>query len=259
MFANIIDDAHKELPSISRHTLGESMRYLAGEVLTYGMLDALAWRIAGNTAKLNAGIPAHPWTRQDALEWAPVQVVGHLRRRNKRGAPGYYFTFRILAGSAASLLTHRFWSARFCYYVSSMLGFSTIRRRTYTKFVPCRMGHPTEFTNLRLMVLLDPERSKEEPGFEKIKVPGSMYAWNRDEVLRYRDRHDAAHACPFGLPLTLLCYACPHGYESCRAGCHKPDYVFKYCAACDRQNVAFNLDVAANICLSCAEAKALQR
>jgi hypothetical protein len=254
-FHVLLEDVKKHLPAtVAGTALYESLRVVAGELMTAAALDKLCWRLAGNIPRLSRGEPALPWTLQKYREWVPAQIVRCRWYLTKRKKPGYMFTFRILGGSAAGLYTSTFWGTGFCYFVSKTLGFTARRpSRTTAKPVPYLFRNPREFVNLRLGILLEPEHSKPKaPGFKRIRVPVSMALWNRQQVMAYRDRLDAAHACPFRIPLSVACYRCTKGFESCRAGCHKQDFVKGYCLRCNNHDAYFDNELTSEVCAACA-------
>lgn len=84
-----------------------------------------------------------------------------LRHYTARGKMGYNVTFRILAGTPAPLAIEKFWSTRVMHALSRRVGFSWSDGNR-----PDR--HPTEFSQLRLLGLIEAARSVERPFFHKV-------------------------------------------------------------------------------------------
>jgi len=213
MFRTMVRDIASVLPRVSRETVFQSIRGIAGQHMTPELIRETAWRLAGNLEQLQAGLPVLPWTHQRVPEWVPVRILSFTYHETESGRIGGLLRFRVLEGTPCPLIVQDFWSRELSSVVSRRIGFSA----AWGKF-PFR--HPAELVQLRLLVLIDPSLCRmERPGFREIACPASLITGNRD-VLRKRIREDP---CPRGF--TFYCYTCPVGYDQCPAGCHPETFV----------------------------------
>lgn len=251
-FQKLVDIAYEELPGeIHYASLYESIRPLADTTPTAKTLTDLAHRLAGNVHNLKAHRAALPWSVQRHWEWVPMVVVSARRAKNSAGTKfGATLTFKIVAGTACTMMTQKFWSNKQCAYMAHHFGFSKPPRpnaHTPPKFPYIS---PEQYTTLRVYGLLDPHKSSGEigPVFDKIRFPPSVLAFNREQ-LKYRARIKG-YECPNNYPLTVLCHQCPVGYEDCRAGCHAKTYVTRDCALCTHA-APFDPDQQSPFCVNC--------
>lgn len=230
-----------ELPAyVSRDVLVESVRYLAGTVLTEVEAIRLAWRLAGNLPRLRQGLPVHPWIVQQQDEWVPLQILRCVSTKNPRGQIGYDFTFRILAGTPAPLKITQFWSRRVAKYVARQIGFSA-PWGTY----PYRFAR--DMVGLRLLGHVEAQLSRTVPVFRDIAGTNSLIQWNRRQVLKLRLR--VGQSCPERF--THACARCPIGYRQCPAGTHAETYEIGRCSRCNNDDALFDPEDTLPDCVSC--------
>lgn len=243
---------------ISRDVLADTLMDLRGQRATPQALELAAWRVAGNHARLAAGIPAPAWHRQVEPEWAPAVVTGVQRDKRGRNA-GYRLRVRFLGGYPAGLYSTRFFSTRFCRFVAPQFGFSAwpmSPERVPTVLYEFR--HPREFVRLRFYAFVTPAESHSgDPGFEQLRFSASVLDWNR-EIMRKRTRYAAPYVCPRHYPVEHACYKCATGYEHCPAGCHRRDYVTRPCLMCNTQDAVYDVDVSEDACLACHAKRVLR-
>ena len=220
-FERLVEAVKTKLPKISRQALFESMAYMAGEVVTFESIRDMAWRLAGNQRQLKAGLPVPAWTRQQEMEWMPLQIVESHPRRNHREAIGAEYTFRVMAGTACPLRVKKFWTRKQCQFFSTTLGFSKPWGRHPFKDM-------SEFIGMRLYGLFDPELCLGSPHFDKISVPSSCETHNKS-LMQMRAR--VGFDCPEGFKHP--CRQCPIGYQECPAGCHPRSYERRRCDNCN--------------------------
>jgi hypothetical protein len=212
----------------------DSVRYLGGRELDEPMLVDLAWRLAGNVARLRAGHACQPWARQTEVEWVPAQITGTRYAIKKRpgqrfGQSGRAVRLRFLAGTPCGLTVEQFWSNEKADVIADSLGFA--RKPPYHK------AHHAELGSMRLMALVEPARSQREPGFHHVACPPAFKAYNR-RLIRMRRR--IGFACPE--QFEHECSACPRGARACPAACHPTDFVLKPCPGCGRADQWFDTD-----------------
>jgi hypothetical protein len=261
-FEIFVDEVVSLLPkSVRKHLVFDSLRHLAGEKLTRKVLDDNCWRLAGNLDTLKRDKPAGVWSYQADPEWVPAQIMSTCRRRGGRGNRqlGWYFAFQILAGRSCSLRIQQFWSQKFCSYIAADLGFRMFPPSERSGRPAERLyRNPTEFVTLRLALLIEPELSREVPGFKKTDITGQLKDWNIDQ-LKCRDRVQPGYTCPRGYSPAIKCFQCAAGYSSCRAGTHRADYTLEYCPECSTDNAPFDADISDSMCVNCYDARAIQR
>lgn len=261
-FQRLVDIVHEGLPGPPHYeTVYESCRHLAGVPLTPQLLHDTAHRLAGNLPRLRRRRPVLPWVVQKMPEWVPVHILGCRSRLGPKNQPGAVLDFKIMAGSPCPLRMRRWWSLSFCRYHATLFGFSrpASDRSSYPAKYPFTVA--AQLVNLRLYVLIQPDRCElGRPDFDRIKVPGSVHDWNREQ-LRYRFRVDPGYVCPDGHPREFGCQRCPRGYESCRAAVHALDYVFKPCPGCDQERAPFDPEWGPKaLCVNCENlAQSLRR
>lgn len=210
-----------ELPDgIKVDPLYETVRQLVPLQLTDKSTQPWAWRIAANVPQLKAGHPVRVWTRQSVDEWVPIQVIHMAPTRTRHGKFGYNVDFRILAGTPAPMSIQKFWSTRSLHALSRRVGF------TWSDG-PRPYRHPTEFTQLRMVVLLEAARSQERPFFHKVDCSGNMLDYNKDIQDR---RHKVKYPCPWNW--RHPCHLCAVGYDQCAAGTHFHTYEMRECTQC---------------------------
>jgi len=222
--------------SVSEGAVFESVRVLAGKRLSRKDAAELAWRLAGNVDKLQAGTPVLPWTRQIEDELVPV-CLEEMRPAKKKNIPGYLFHCRALAGTPCPMLFTQFISANSCRGISGTLGFS----KPWGPY-PCRT--PMHFVNLLFYAHIEAERSKTQPSFIKVSTSSSMLRENREKIeIRCRTKpcpQQFTHACDF----------CWVGYDNCEAAVHPLTYVARDCPTCNATGW-FNPGEASLMCQQC--------
>lgn len=247
-----VRDVAAQLPkSVKKKALYTSLTPLAGEKLTPELLLSACWRLAGNLHLLRHGLPIHPWNRQAAPEWVPMQIVRASRARNRKQDLGWNFSFQVMAGGCCPMVLSQFWRERFCWFVARTMGFDRRRPPRYPKHPPQHaMQHCTELISLRLYGLIDPELCGREPAFHKVKMTPLCLKWNH-RIMDLRDRLKPGCQCPFNMPESLPCHLCPKGYRSCPAAVHRLDYIPGSCTSCLRTNAPFDPESASEVCVNC--------
>jgi hypothetical protein len=259
-FDIFVDDMAALLPKdIPREVVYDSLRYLAGVKLALTVLDELCWRMAGNVHRLKRRRTIGPWNKQQIEEWVPAQVITARRARSPRGKPGWSFGLQVMGGTPTGRVIQQFWPGRFCGLMSKHFGFSRWAPSERSAQLPTRLyKHPTEFVTLRLLILVVPELSRAEPGFEKVEMVPAIKKWNHEQM-DHRDRLKKGFFCPKKLPHTFKCFQCPVGYRTCRAGTHRADYVIAHCHVCGTERAPYDDELNAEMCINCNDRKVLQR
>lgn len=234
----LVDTVSHELGART-DTVLESLRHLAGRTLQ--PLDAIetSWRLAGNLRALRDGLPVRPWSQQRADEWVPLQILGCIPARDRRGRVGHYFRFRVLAGTPCPMMIQTFWNRGACQLIAQEIGFS----KPWHQFP---FHRPSELMRLRLIAGIEVARSTTAPSFFEVRGSPSIIKWNRDNILRLRCR--AGMACPedFKHP----CSACALGYRECPAAVHQETYQLRFCNGCG-QEAYFDPERHALHCVEC--------
>lgn len=257
-FAALAAKFHDVLPrAVKYQAVFLSLQHLNGERLTKEVLSDTAWWLAGNVKRLtkrhDKGI--RPWHGQTVPEWVPVQIIDARFATGPRRALGHLFDFRILAGTPCPKVIQKFWSLRFCHYISRFVGFSRYGTNERTGEVPYNLYRsPRELVTLRLQVLIEPELAQDEPDFKQTETSPSLLNWNKQQM-RYRARRVEKHACPQGVSENLKCFQCPFGYGTCRAGTHRRDYKLATCTKCREEHALFDEHISKERCVDCLEKK----
>lgn len=223
---------HEELPEkITWEVVYESLVSLAGTTLTEDLLDATAWRIAGNVPRLALHKPAVPWCRQEVDELVPVQVTNVHYGYTPTKKPGGTFELTVLAGTPASMVLSKFWTIGYCHLLKSMLGFSA-------PWGAYPFEDIRQFVDLRFTVRISSALSGTSPQFEKIWQendrikPQSLFDWNR-EIMRRRARK--RFKCPMNYELEdVKCHYCWLGQDRCDAATHELTYQQRLCESCEK-------------------------
>lgn len=229
----------RALPHVREDTIMESLRHLAGRTLTTLDIAETSWRLAGNLSLLQEGLPVRPWSQQRADEWVPLQILGLVPGRDRRGRPGHHFSFRALAGTPCPMTLYTFWGRGACGLIAREIGFS----KPWDKFP---FHRPSDLVGLRLLAGIEAVRSATYPTFFEVRGPSAFVRWNRDTVLRLRFR--VGMACPEGF--THACSACAVGYRECSAGTHLETYQLRFCDGCGHE-AYFDPERHADHCVEC--------
>jgi len=209
-FEELVDRLCVAFPRVRRFVMWDSVRDLAGKLLTHDVLRDTLWRLSGNIRRLRDGHFVPPWHVQLEKEWMPAQVVAYQPEKSTRGKIGGRYTLRILAGTACPLMVRKFWPRRFARYIALGAGY-TRRGGEYV------MGDISELVNLRLWLRIDPELCRPgAPSFDEVGCTAGLLSWNRDLI---KKRFRRGFVCPRGYD--HHCYKCPVGYLECPAATHK--------------------------------------
>ncbi len=212
-------DIHSVFPdSVDVDSIFCSISYLAGTELSEEAIKTLAWRLAGNLNKLKEGRSVLPWTSQKEEEWVPFQFI-----RGCKVKKGYLFNLKALSGSICPQVIIKLWPDSFCSLVSRELGSSA----PWGKYP---ISNYMEFVGMRILGLLEPDKCKDRPDFDKIKCTPGLITWNRS-MIKMRNRDD--FTCPENYDIP--CYLCWHGQESCPSACRPLDLVPGHCDNCEEQ------------------------
>lgn len=216
---DVTNDVIAQLPlTVSHDALFESIRVAAGTTLTASGAKELAWRLAGNVERLNAGQPVHPWVRQVHDETVPVRVE-RIRHVRKWDVPGWMLFCRALAGSPCPIVFPQFFSSRSCRVIAKSLGFSASWGRY-------PFSTPMYFVGLMFVAKLEAEKSNETPYFQTISNTSGLLSQNRSK-LEVRCR---ARPCPRGYQ--HQCAKCWLGYDECPAAIYPKSLVQRECVNC---------------------------
>ena len=234
---DLVDALLAELPpNTSRDALYESIRPLAGTSLGPAASRELAWRLAGNIDRLEAGEPVLPWTRQIADEIVPVRVE-RVKPEKRKDTFGYVMFCRVLAGSPCPMVFPQFFSDRSCRAVSRQIGFSN-HRGLYP------YSSPLHYVNLMFFAHIEAERSRELPYFRTVSCSSGLKTENRPKIaIRCR-----ARPCPFNFE--HACIKCWVGYNECPAGIYPQTLVQQHCMNCNADGF-FEPDDVGLFCMQC--------
>lgn len=226
-----------ELPeTVARTAVFDSIRALAGTILTRPAAGELAWRLAGNVDRLIAGVPVLPWTRQIADEFVPV-CVESVRPYFRKNNSGQLLRCRAVAGTPCPMEFTQFLSDGNCRAISRALGFSAPwGQYPYTA--------PAQFVNLLFFAHVEASRSGETPYFSRVSASDSMVKANR-QLLEVRCR---VVPCPQGYDHP--CANCWVGHDSCEYAVHPRTYEPRYCDSC-KINGFFDPDDNGLMCVRC--------
>jgi hypothetical protein len=257
-FQSLVDELCRGLPhGILRDTVLSSVKSLLREELTADRAVATCWRLAGNIERLKDHIPVPEWSCQLEAEWVPAQITDtKVFRKSKRLE--YRIQFLVLAGTATNVQLTQRWSHKKLQYLATYrdelgrgFGFGKHKlNKRGEELGKLLFMDVKQFFGLRCFLLLDPERSKDEPFATEIKSAGSTMAYNR-ELLRARDREYTP--CVKGLPNKQECFNCPYGKDFCEYATHSISYRVGTCPRCDKQGFFDPADkMYSSECLTCA-------
>jgi hypothetical protein len=233
-------DILAELPdTVARTAVFDSIRAIAGTILTSPAAGQFAWRLAGNVDKLIDGVPVLPWTRQIADELVPVcveQVQPYFRKNNS----GQLLHCRAIAGTPCPMSFTQFLSDGNCRAISRSLGFSA-------PWGQYPYSSPAQFVNLLFFAHIEAARSGEKPYFSKVSASGSMVKANR-HLLEVRCR---AVPCPQGYDHP--CANCHVGHDVCEYAVHPRTYEPRHCDSCNTTGF-FDPEDNSLMCVRCCAA-----
>lgn len=242
-FRDFVEDVWRALPSgTNLSAVFESLRPVMRNEFTMPLVEDTMWRLAANLPALKEGRPVKVWAEQAREEWMPVQVVRGSPGTNHKKQTGYFFTFKVLAGTACPMVIHRHWTKPACAVAAKHMGHSK-RNGKY----PYR--HPLQLVGLRSYVLVTPKLSKHgRPGFFKTECPPSCVRYNR-EVLAVR-LGERPESCPRNY--LHDCHKCTVGFSECIGGTHRENYVRSFCSECGQLSV-FDPESTRDRCVPCEE------
>lgn len=249
----------------SQNAVRNSIKGLAGKVLTDEMLLTLCWRIAANVDSLWAGKPVIDWSVQNDFEWIPVcvdeiYVVKHDGKMKNR------FIFQSLSGSIVPRKMVQHWSFEKTTYLAtsrdnSNLGFGFNRSKLN------KLGENTakslfwdyrQYVGLRCFLLLDPVKSKirNEPVATEVGHTSSTMSYNKKLITR-RDR--GVNPCFHRISDSIECHLCPYGTDKCEMATHPRTYEVIKCKLCKQASYCDKGDkLYDDICVNCAAIKRKQ-
>lgn len=255
----------------ARAAVADSLRPLAGGVLTAAAAAELSWRLAGNVHRLRKGEAVPEWCRQIDEEWSPAEVeavsptrrVFRPRGDDARAAAdglvhqaGFSLSLRLLAGSPAGRVARVFWSNELCHVYKQSFGYSRVCHARYSRAFRAHREYPfldpREFFGMRVNVLVDPTTSQppHQVGFRLIADTPAMVAHNR-RLMVARERED--FACPRGYQVDAVpCWQCPAGRDECPAACRAVGCVAGDCPSCGGRGVWLDGGARPPVCLDCA-------
>lgn len=204
-------------------TIELSCRPVLGKILDDKTLNTFCWRISGNLDNLRNFRPVTEWVGQISDEWMPLEIVDCNPVPNTK-KPSFSVVFRVLAGSAASMLCRKVWSKRFFFFVSRSIGFTRPDKKHPFK-------DPSQFVGLRLFGLFEGGKSSIHTGplFEKVYIPSGLLGYNKILIAK-RARTYPGFSCPAGF--NHPCHLCFVGYDRCPMGTHPRTYEKRECQSC---------------------------
>ena len=177
-----------------------------------------------------------------------VRIFESWPGRTGRGKLGCNYNMRIITGTGCPTDITKFWTSRFCSYLSSKMGFSKPWGKMPYRKQPQLVG-------LRFLGLFEPKLCQGKPDFEKVSFAPSLLTFNRKLI---RAREEAPNGgCPYAFKHG--CLACPLGNDQCgfKLAVHPRTYEKSDCAAC-RSEAWFDPAYPSR-CVSCRVANALER
>lgn len=261
-FQAFVDKLHAALPNnsnILRTTLLNSVTDILKKELDADTLINTCWRLAGNMEKLKHQEPVIPWWHQKEFEWVPVRITEVTTEKKSRRELQNIFVFHALAGSATSLKFAQTWSLRKTRYLATFkdqkgngFGFGrsrlNIRGEQKSRLL---LKDFRQFYGLRCFLLLDPEKSKQEPHAVEVGHSSATTNFNRT-LIQSRDRTESA--CIKGLG-NFECFHCPYGEDNCELATHAATFQTAVCEGCGEKAFFDPLDIEyENRCINCAYA-----
>jgi len=235
---------------LSSHKVHDSVAHLFGRPLTKQIVNATAWRLAGNADILRAGevISSDVATARDG--WCAVQVtscrpfLNNPRSRSNRSR-GCNYTALVITGHAAGCVVEKFLTLGQVRYLAKQMGFSPSFKKSPFK-------DEREFFGLRFGALFVARLAIEgKPGFSDTHLAPSMVAWNK-KIISNRNREK--YSCPLLQSVEELpCFRCWKGATSCIAAVHSKDFEKDFCEFCGQESL-FDPDssgYSVGICVNC--------
>jgi hypothetical protein len=224
----------------------ETVRSLTAAPVTARQLWLFAWRVAANLPVLLSGEPIRAWGGQPCDEWVPVEILAVKYEKTSRRI-GYLLTCRIMAGSPAPLLLHRFWSRGSMPTRLRMLGFTNRGRQAYR--LPYQ--DPRQMVRLRMACYITSAASGTRPGAARDGMSSQLLVWNK-RVLKQRILRQPDCPHQFSHP----CHICPVGYASgiirCPSAVHAMSWEYRVCPVCSEYGW-FDPEKQQTVCNSCAK------
>jgi len=222
----------------------ETLRSLVGVTLTDAFLRDYSWTLAGNLRLLKKGRPVRAWRKQRSDEWCPVQITNVRKATNRKGEPGAWVTFCVLAGAPAGQMFDKFWTRKQCKFYAQALGFSS----PYNKGKKAvRFADVRQLTLMRLYVFFSTEHCADRLTFFHLRVTASFKGFNH-KLLAKRKRQ--GFKCPKGFHHP--CHHCAIGYDKCPVATHPKTFIKRKCFRCEKMSVFDPADAESGVCIQCS-------
>lgn len=247
VFHSLVTEVRSVLGGVSHDAVFESLRHLAGEVLTERSGTLTAWRLAANLGLLRKSQAVCPWTRQSQDEWVPILFLSCRPERTRYGRVAWAFTAAIVGGTPCGMTVTISLTGSACVLVARRAGYS----RHGGKFV---YRNHADLVGLRFVARILAARSQTAPYIGEIHCPPTFVQWNRKTVLGLRCRQ--GQKCPNAW--SHPCHLCAVGYETCPAATHYRTYIQQMCPRCGREDAVADPDRLVGVCLACELQQVMQ-
>jgi len=143
------------------------------------------------------------------------------------------------------MLITKFWTRKFCNYLSQTLGFS----KPWGNFPFKRQA---ELVGMRMYGLLEREKCSRELFFDNLRGSSGTSKYNRD-LMKQRKR--MGFKCP--QDYKHECWKCHVGYDKCPVATHPRTYVKEECGVCEQVLFHDPRNLEMQTCIKCQIAKDL--
>lgn len=226
----------------TRAAVVETLRPLAGGILTPDMLSLLAARVAGNGDTLATGRPislvytAAPRSVDNAILYiSRVQLV-----KDRFGKYLHQLSLDSLSGDSAGVSFEWAVTRPAANVVASRVGFSA----PWDKYA---FLDPAQLSGIYMYAVVGGSDYSSEPTVKEILDVPALIKYNRASVLKLRCR--VGETCPNRL--ANPCHMCALGRDRCRAAVHKLSYVYGNCLICNTRNAIFDPEASTTMCITC--------
>jgi hypothetical protein len=194
----------------AKKAIEETIRLSTDQVFTPKIVDALSWRLAGNTHRLGQGMAVLPW-RSSAQpdEWCAILVEGmqYPTFHAGTGRRGFSARYYALSGAPAGRTIERWHESGREFYIAKQLGFGN---------KDAEMLYHCELVGCQAHALLQPNNDESRPPYlRKFYVTEHQRRYNRELQEKRRRQPCPAALKPRGFQ---NCRACPAGYDSSLRG-----------------------------------------
>jgi hypothetical protein len=226
--------------------LARSVAIGLGATYSRAVLQAVAWRAAGNFQRLRGGREVYDWRSCPYQEWVAACFL-EARPARLGVQKARSLNYRVLSGSPAGVKSDLTLSLRAWRFFAKAASFRPAGRDSADEY-----EDPGQYVGLFFEALIPAaKRPRDVFRAETIRFPARFKGRNAD--LRKSRRKEGPIRCQ--VKGEVACHRCPLGRDRCEAATHVKTYEFRQCSKCEKVKAH---DGESAVCLGCQAAEIYQ-